>query len=94
MSRVDEQPLERSRPLWQFHVWTATAGRDALLARLHHSIADGIALARVLLRSRTRRAVEERHPAAELSRRSDAAGERAGRLLRGVRHGGGDGAPG
>lgn len=42
-------PLERSRPLWQFHVMSAADGRDVLLARLHHCLADGMALARVLL---------------------------------------------
>ncbi|GHG68028.1 wax ester/triacylglycerol synthase family O-acyltransferase [Comamonas sp. JC664] len=42
-------PLERSRPLWQFHVVTGAHGGDVLLARLHHCLADGMALARVLL---------------------------------------------
>ncbi|AKQ68929.1 hypothetical protein A176_005841 [Myxococcus hansupus] len=42
-------PLERSRPLWQFHVVTGAEGGDVLLARLHHCLADGMALARVLL---------------------------------------------
>ncbi|WP_223746475.1 wax ester/triacylglycerol synthase family O-acyltransferase [Myxococcus sp. XM-1-1-1] len=42
-------PLERSRPLWQFHVLEGGDGGDVLLARLHHCLSDGIALARVLL---------------------------------------------
>ncbi|NPC75388.1 wax ester/triacylglycerol synthase family O-acyltransferase [Corallococcus exiguus] len=42
-------PLERSRPLWHFHLVRGAPGGDVLLARLHHCIADGIALARVLL---------------------------------------------
>ncbi|MFP2911911.1 wax ester/triacylglycerol synthase domain-containing protein, partial [Pyxidicoccus sp. 3LFB2] len=42
-------PLERTRPLWQFHVLEGAQGGDVLLARLHHCLADGIALARVLL---------------------------------------------
>ncbi|RKH88397.1 wax ester/triacylglycerol synthase family O-acyltransferase [Corallococcus sp. AB045] len=42
-------PLERSRPLWHFHLIRGAPGGDVLLARLHHCIADGIALARVLL---------------------------------------------
>ncbi|AFE03862.1 hypothetical protein COCOR_01083 [Corallococcus coralloides DSM 2259] len=42
-------PLERSRPLWHFHLVRGAQGGDVLLARLHHCIADGIALARVLL---------------------------------------------
>ncbi|NOK22513.1 WS/DGAT/MGAT family O-acyltransferase [Corallococcus carmarthensis] len=42
-------PLERSRPLWHFHRVRGAPGGDVLLARLHHCMADGIALARVLL---------------------------------------------
>ena len=42
-------PLERSRPLWQFHVLEGAKTGDVLLCRLHHCLADGIALARVLL---------------------------------------------
>ncbi len=42
-------PLERSRPLWHFQLVRGAQGGDVLLARLHHCIADGIALARVLL---------------------------------------------
>ncbi|WP_375761732.1 wax ester/triacylglycerol synthase family O-acyltransferase [Corallococcus exercitus] len=42
-------PLERSRPLWHFHLVRGAQGGDVLLARLHHCMADGIALARVLL---------------------------------------------
>ncbi len=42
-------PLERSRPLWQLHMVEGFGGGGALLARLHHCLADGIALARVLL---------------------------------------------
>lgn len=42
-------PLDRSRPLWQFHVLEGAQGGDILLARLHHCISDGIALARLLL---------------------------------------------
>jgi diacylglycerol O-acyltransferase / wax synthase len=42
-------PLERSRPLWQFHLVDGVAQGGALLVRIHHALADGIALARVLL---------------------------------------------
>ena len=44
-----QEPLERDRPLWQLYL---IAGHDCgtvLLARFHHALADGIALARVLL---------------------------------------------
>ena len=42
-------PLDRSRPLWQFHYVDNYAGGSALVARLHHCIADGIALIHLLL---------------------------------------------
>jgi diacylglycerol O-acyltransferase len=42
-------PLDPERPLWQFHLVHGYDGTDALVARIHHCIADGIALVRVLL---------------------------------------------
>lgn len=42
-------PLDRSKPLW--HVWVVDGyeGGGAMVTRMHHCIADGIALARVML---------------------------------------------
>lgn len=42
-------PLDRSRPLWDWYVIDGFEGGTAVVARMHHCIADGIALARVLL---------------------------------------------
>ena len=42
-------PLDFSKPLWQIHLVENYGSGSALLCRLHHSIADGIALMRVLL---------------------------------------------
>jgi diacylglycerol O-acyltransferase len=42
-------PLDPSRPLWQFHVVENYAGGSALVARIHHCYADGIALIQVML---------------------------------------------
>jgi len=42
-------PLERGRPPWQLHVVDGLGSGGAVLARLHHCIADGIALSQVLL---------------------------------------------
>jgi len=42
-------PLDRSRPLWHVHVVDGYEGGGALVMRMHHCIADGIALARVML---------------------------------------------
>ena len=49
---VEEQmhrPLDRSRPLWEAHLVTGYRGGSAVVTRFHHALADGIALARVLL---------------------------------------------
>jgi WS/DGAT/MGAT family acyltransferase len=43
------QPLDRSRPLWQMHLVENYEGGSALVFRIHHCIADGIALIRVTL---------------------------------------------
>jgi WS/DGAT/MGAT family acyltransferase len=38
------EPLDPSRPLWQFHLVENYKGGCALMVRIHHCIADGIAL--------------------------------------------------
>ncbi len=42
-------PLDRSKPLWQFQLVDGYGDGAALVGRIHHCIADGIALGRVLL---------------------------------------------
>ncbi|WP_269532189.1 wax ester/triacylglycerol synthase family O-acyltransferase [Chitinimonas sp. BJYL2] len=42
-------PLDFGKPLWQFHLVENYQGGSALVARIHHCIADGIALIQVLL---------------------------------------------
>lgn len=48
VSDVMSTPLDRSRPLWQIHVVESYGKGTALIIRLHHCIADGIALVRLL----------------------------------------------
>jgi diacylglycerol O-acyltransferase len=43
------QPLDPRRPLWQFHLVENYDGGSALIARIHHCIADGIALISVMM---------------------------------------------
>jgi WS/DGAT/MGAT family acyltransferase len=38
------EPLDRSHPLWRFHLVEHYKGGSALMVRIHHCIADGIAL--------------------------------------------------
>lgn len=49
VSTLMSTPLDFTKPLWQFHLVEDYQGGSVLLARLHHTIADGIALMRVLL---------------------------------------------
>jgi diacylglycerol O-acyltransferase / wax synthase len=49
VSRLMSTPLDPSRPRWQFHLVDNYEGGSALVARIHHCYADGIALVRVML---------------------------------------------
>lgn len=47
--RLASTPLDRSRPLWQFHLVEHFGAGSAIIGRVHHCYADGVALMRVLL---------------------------------------------
>lgn len=49
LAELAAEPLDPSRPLWQLHLIEHYDGSSALIARVHHCIADGIALIAVLL---------------------------------------------
>jgi WS/DGAT/MGAT family acyltransferase len=49
VSTIMSTPLDFSKPLWQFQYIENYRGGSAVVARIHHCIADGIALVRVLL---------------------------------------------
>jgi diacylglycerol O-acyltransferase len=49
VSDLMSDPLDFSKPLWHMHVVDGYEGGSVILTRVHHSIADGIALVRVLL---------------------------------------------
>ena len=46
---VMTMPLDRSRPLWHTYMIDGYGAGAAMICRMHHCIADGIALARVML---------------------------------------------
>lgn len=46
---ITSTPLDREKPLWSFHLVDGYGEGAALIQRIHHCIADGIALSRVLL---------------------------------------------
>ncbi len=49
VSRLASTPLDPARPLWQFHVVEHFDGGSAIVSRIHHCYADGIALIQVVL---------------------------------------------
>ena len=49
VSKLLETPLDMTRSPWQFHLVDGPMGCSTIVARLHHCIAAGIALASVLL---------------------------------------------
>src|SRR5688572_28079875 len=48
-SQMASTPLDKTKPLWQFHLVEKYGTGSALVAGIHHSYADGIALVQVLL---------------------------------------------
>lgn len=49
LDRMVAQPLDLSRPLWEMHFVERRGAPPALAFRIHHCIADGVALVRVML---------------------------------------------
>jgi diacylglycerol O-acyltransferase / wax synthase len=49
VSNLASTPLDHGKPLWQFHLIEDFQGGSALVIRIHHCYADGIALVEVIL---------------------------------------------
>lgn len=49
LGELSSTPFNPGRPLWMFHVVEGYRGGCAIIVRIHHCYADGIALVRVLL---------------------------------------------
>jgi diacylglycerol O-acyltransferase / wax synthase len=49
VSELIATPLDRNRPLWQVYLVDGFGDGAAIITRMHHCIADGIALAQVML---------------------------------------------
>jgi WS/DGAT/MGAT family acyltransferase len=50
VAELASTPLSPERPMWSFHLVEQYRGGSAMIARIHHCYADGIALVRVFLR--------------------------------------------
>lgn len=48
LAHLTTEPLDRRHPLWQFHLVEDYGGGSALLVRIHHCMADGMALIAVM----------------------------------------------
>ena len=64
-------PLDPTKPLWQLHVVDNFNGGSALVCRLHHRIADGLALVQVLLATADLEPDDASLPAEDEVRRHD-----------------------
>ncbi|WP_197281176.1 MULTISPECIES: wax ester/triacylglycerol synthase family O-acyltransferase [unclassified Mycobacterium] len=52
IGRIASTPLDRDRPLWEFHFAEGLAGgRFALVGKVHHALADGVASVNLLARA-------------------------------------------
>ncbi len=49
VSQLASEPLDFTKPLWQFHLVENYHGGSALVTRIHHCYADGVALISVML---------------------------------------------
>ncbi|OMB95074.1 WS/DGAT/MGAT family O-acyltransferase [Mycobacterium colombiense] len=51
IGNIASTPLDRSRPLWEFHIAEGMADhRLAIIGKIHHALADGVASANLLTR--------------------------------------------
>ncbi len=48
LAKLAMEPLDRRHPLWQFHLVEDYQGGSAIMVRIHHCIADGLALLSVM----------------------------------------------
>ena len=49
VSQLASTPLDKTKPLWQFHLVESYNGGSAVIIRIHHCYADGMALVQVIL---------------------------------------------
>jgi WS/DGAT/MGAT family acyltransferase len=51
ISRIASTPLDRTKPLWEFHFAEGLQGsRFAMIGKVHHALADGVASVNLLAR--------------------------------------------
>jgi WS/DGAT/MGAT family acyltransferase len=75
MTELMARPLDRAHPPWEFHIIEDFQGGAALVARIHHAIGDGIALAGVLM------SLTDERPDAPVAAPPREAGRKSGALF-------------
>ena len=76
------RPLPRYRPLWEMHLLDGCGEGSAVVCRFHHSLADGIALAQVLMSMTDPAPGARRRPAPAAARRpARSGGQRTRQVL-------------
>jgi WS/DGAT/MGAT family acyltransferase len=73
-SELMSTPLDMTKPLWHVHLIEGHERGSVVLARIHHSIADGIALVQVMLSLTDSSPAAAARPRARRSVRADGAG--------------------
>ena len=73
VSELMSSPLDMTKPLWHVHLIDGHERGSVVLARIHHSIADGIALVQVMLSLTDTSPTATARPRAKRSHRSDGA---------------------
>lgn len=84
MSTLANQPLPADKPLWQMQVLENADGRFALVWRMHHCIADGVALMDIIHRLTDADPAQCVQPAAASTQQAQVAGI-GSKLLQGAR---------
>jgi diacylglycerol O-acyltransferase / wax synthase len=87
VSNLASSPLDTSKPLWQFHLIENFDGGGALVMRIHHCYADGIALVQVLLSLMDTSAAGSHHKPHPPSKLKQAGGTIFNRLMAPAKHG-------
>lgn len=87
VSHLASTPLDASKPRWQFHIVERYDGGSALITRIHHCYADGIALIQVLLSLTDVKPTPEKHVELAKTWLSEDRGSVLERLLQPAREG-------
>ena len=86
VSNLASSPLDPSKPLWQYHLIENYNGGAALVVRIHHCYADGIALVQVMLSLHDTTPHAKHHKPHPPSKLKQAGGTVFERLLAPARH--------